>query len=209
MLFCWPILSPSQIGEERGYTEVEHVEQFTYLGSIISITGGTDEDIKARKRKAQQAFAMLKPVWKSIIKLLYDRNDLLRYAIVFQKFSTVPDGLYCRRLFQNLWNSCRGKATSLEEIAKQTGLLINLMVIDWVSKTAYKEPKGMQWILQTRLEDLDFADDICMLSHRYQDMQHWSLCLLERGIFVIKAAVEMQNNRPFVTNGEHLYVFSW
>ena len=36
-----------------------------YLGSIISTTGGTDEDIKARKRKAQQAFAMLKPVWRS------------------------------------------------------------------------------------------------------------------------------------------------
>jgi hypothetical protein len=26
-----------------------------------------------------------------------------------------------------------------------------------------------------------------------------------RGIFVIKAAVEMQNNLPNVTNGEHLY----
>jgi hypothetical protein len=36
-------------------TEVENVEQFTYLGSIISTTGGTDEDIKARKRKAQQS----------------------------------------------------------------------------------------------------------------------------------------------------------
>jgi hypothetical protein len=46
-------------------TEVENVEQFTYLGSIISTTGGTDEDIKARKRKAQQAFAMLKSVWRS------------------------------------------------------------------------------------------------------------------------------------------------
>ena len=46
-------------------TEVEHVEQFTYLGSIINITGGTDEDIKAQKRKAQQAFAMLKSVWRS------------------------------------------------------------------------------------------------------------------------------------------------
>jgi hypothetical protein len=28
-----------------------------------------------------------------------------------------------------------------------------------------------------------------------------------RGIFVIKAAVEMHNNLPFVTNGEHLHVF--
>jgi hypothetical protein len=45
--------------------EVENVEQFTYLGSIISTTGRTDEDIKARKRKAQQTFAMLKLVWRS------------------------------------------------------------------------------------------------------------------------------------------------
>ncbi|XP_056017320.1 uncharacterized protein LOC130053779 [Ostrea edulis] len=47
------------------HKEVENIEEFTYLGSIISTTGGTDEDIKARKRKAQQAFAMLKPVWRS------------------------------------------------------------------------------------------------------------------------------------------------
>ena len=53
------------------------------------------------------------------------------------------------------------------------------MVIDWVSKTAYKEPKGIQWTSQTRLEDLDFADDICMLSHRYQDMQHQATSLEE------------------------------
>jgi hypothetical protein len=57
--------------------------------------------------------------------------------------------------------------------------LLFLMVIDWVSKTAYKEPKGIQWTLQTRLEDLDFADDICMLSHRYQDMQHQATSLEE------------------------------
>jgi hypothetical protein len=54
-----------------------------------------------------------------------------------------------------------------------------LMVIDWVSKTAYKEPKGIQWILQTRLEDLDFVADICMLSHCYPDMQHQAISLEE------------------------------
>ena len=57
--------------------------------------------------------------------------------------------------------------------------LLFLMVIAWVSKTTYKEPKGIQWTLHTRLEDLDFADDICMLSHRYQDMQHQATSLEE------------------------------
>lgn len=47
-----------------GGEELEEVEQFTYLRSVISVTGGTDEDINARICNARQAFAMLKPVWK-------------------------------------------------------------------------------------------------------------------------------------------------
>ena len=38
--------------------------EFTYLGSIISETGGTDEDMTARIRKAQSTFSILIPVWK-------------------------------------------------------------------------------------------------------------------------------------------------
>ena len=45
------------------------------------------------------------------------------------------------------------------------------MIIDWVSKTSYSEPRGIKWTLQSCLEDLDFADDICQLSHRHQDSQ--------------------------------------
>ncbi|RUS72802.1 hypothetical protein EGW08_019439 [Elysia chlorotica] len=30
---------------------------------------------------------------------------------------------------------------------------------------------GIQWTFARQLEDLDFADDICLLSHRYQDAQ--------------------------------------
>ncbi|XP_072906368.1 uncharacterized protein [Hemitrygon akajei] len=44
---------------------LEDVDKFTYLGSKISKSGGTDEDIRARIGKAQHAFTTLRPVWRS------------------------------------------------------------------------------------------------------------------------------------------------
>ena len=44
---------------------VKEVTSFTYLGSIVSASGGTDEDVKARIGKARHAFITLRPVWKS------------------------------------------------------------------------------------------------------------------------------------------------
>ena len=41
-------------------------DNFTYLGSIVSVKGGTEEDVTARIRKAQQAFICLRAVlWKA------------------------------------------------------------------------------------------------------------------------------------------------
>ena len=48
-----------------GTEELEEVESFTYLGSIVNKTGGTEEDIKARTNKARYVFVTLKPIWKS------------------------------------------------------------------------------------------------------------------------------------------------
>ena len=67
-----------------------------------------------------------------------------------------------------------------EEFAVTTGVrqgcllspLLFLVVLDWVTKTAYANSgKGIQWTLMRKLEDLDFADDLALLSHRLQDMQ--------------------------------------
>ena len=50
----------------RIYNEtIERVTQFTYLGSIIDNTGGTEADIMARIRKAQIAFSALNKIWQS------------------------------------------------------------------------------------------------------------------------------------------------
>ena len=49
------------LGNER----IDQVGSFTYLGSIISKVGGSSEDVKSRRAKAQGVFSLLKKVWKN------------------------------------------------------------------------------------------------------------------------------------------------
>ncbi|XP_022330246.2 uncharacterized protein LOC111128732 [Crassostrea virginica] len=44
---------------------IEDVNNFTYLGSIVSKNGGANEDIIARLGKARHAFITLRPTWRS------------------------------------------------------------------------------------------------------------------------------------------------
>ena len=45
--------------------ELEEVTEFTYLGSVVDTSGGTDRDITVRIGKARTAFNMLKKVWNA------------------------------------------------------------------------------------------------------------------------------------------------
>nr|KAG5687521.1 hypothetical protein BaRGS_027306 [Batillaria attramentaria] len=46
------------------------------------------------------------------------------------------------------------------------------MVVDWVMRQATDGKRtGIQWTFSKQLEDLDFADDITLLSHKQQDAQ--------------------------------------
>ena len=40
-----------------------------------------------------------------------------------------------------------------------------------MTRTAFDRKRGIQWTFTTSLEDLDFADDLALLSHRIQDMR--------------------------------------
>lgn len=50
--------------------------------------------------------------------------------------------------------------------------LLFILVLDWVMKKANKNTQGIRWTLtrQQYLHDLDFADDICLMTHRRADM---------------------------------------
>ena len=67
-----------QIAEQN----IEYVESFTYPGSIINKTGGTEEDIKSRVGKAGHVFVTLKPVWNN-------RNILLKLKLTIFNVKSV------------------------------------------------------------------------------------------------------------------------
>jgi hypothetical protein len=44
--------------------EIEEVDKSTYLGSMTTGTGGTENEVKARIQKANAAFIQLHTVWR-------------------------------------------------------------------------------------------------------------------------------------------------
>jgi len=47
-------------------TEIEEVGSFVYLGSVVSESGGTEEDVASRIKKANGVFVQLHPVWRNL-----------------------------------------------------------------------------------------------------------------------------------------------
>ena len=47
-----------------------------------------------------------------------------------------------------------------------------LLAIYWIMKAETKGKRnGIQWKILTQLDDLDFADDLALMSHSHQQMQ--------------------------------------
>ena len=70
--------------------------------------------------------------------------------------------------------------------------LLFLIILDWVSKDVYEGKRlGLQWTLTQRLEDLDYADDLCLLTHRLVDMKEKGERLHETGgLFGLKINIQ-------------------
>ena len=77
---------------------LDYVDKFTYLGSILSLYGGSEEDIKSRMGKARSAFFRLRSVWKSNN---YSRKAKLR---LYQSnvFSLLQYGSECWRMTERV-----------------------------------------------------------------------------------------------------------
>ena len=74
--------------------------------------------------------------------------------------------------------------TGVKQGCTMSGFLF-LLVIDFVMKrTLEREPTGIRWNFTTKLEDLDFADDLALLSSKFHDIQQKTQSLHENAIRV-------------------------
>ena len=69
--------------------------------------------------------------------------------------------------------------------------MIFIMVVDWIMREVVSQGKtGIQWTRKTQLHDLDFADDIFLLSQNLQHMQiktkHLALAAEKTGLRISK-----------------------
>jgi hypothetical protein len=45
-----------------------------------------------------------------------------------------------------------------------------LIIMDWIMRKTTHGRTGIQWNMFQQLEDLKFADDVCLLSHKHEHM---------------------------------------
>nr|KAG5712781.1 hypothetical protein BaRGS_007378 [Batillaria attramentaria] len=79
------------------------------------------------------------------------------------------------------------------------------LVIDWIMKTTTAGRKnGIQWTLWTQLDDLDFADDLPLLSHSHSQMQAKTTCLeatsAETGLKINRRKTELMKINTLPTH---------
>ena len=76
-----------------------------------------------------------------------------------------------------------------------------LLVIDWIVKTTTTgRNNGIQWTPWMQLDDLDFADDLALLSHNHRQMQDKTTCLetisARKGLKISKKKTELMKINP-------------
>ena len=112
--------------------------------------------------------------------------NLLRHYGIPEKLVTLIKRTYEGMSCQVLHGKEPSAAFEVKTGVRQGCLLspfLFLIAIDWIMRTTTKDKNnGIQWSVFTQLDDLDFADDLALLSHRHTQMQEKTTTLDDSSI---------------------------
>ena len=149
-----------------------------------------------------------------------DRHTLWRlmkhYGIpekIISIVQSIYQGMFCRVVHSGQISESFEVKTGVRQGCLLSPFLF-LLVIDWIMKTVTSNRNnGIQWTLLTQLDDLDFADDLALLSHNKKQMQNKTDLLKvvseKTGLKINKGKTEVMKINTSVTTpitvvGEHV-----
>ncbi|VDP86668.1 unnamed protein product [Schistosoma mattheei] len=92
-------------------------------------------------------------------------------STLFNTIRNPYDGLQCRVVHGGQLTDAFQVRTRVRQGSSFSPFLF-LLVVDWIMKTSTSEGKhGTQWTAQNQLDDLDFANDLVLLSRTHEQMQ--------------------------------------
>ena len=113
----------------------------------------------------------------------FDRETLWKlmrhYGIPEKLISLIKcsyQDMSCRVLHAGHLSDCINVKTGVRQGCLLSPFLF-LLAIDWIMRrTTSNKRNGIQWTLWSQLEDLDFADDLALLSHNTSRCRKRQLC---------------------------------
>ena len=152
-------------------------------GGIVEIPKKGDTTICDNYR----GFTLLSVPSKILGKIIIGRiregiDGILRNRLDLEGVEGIPDKLIrmVMLLYDNTECAVIDNGVESEWFTVRTGVkqgcvmsgFLFLLSIDWVMRrTVSGEPSGIRWNFTTKLEDLDFADDLALIASKYQDIQ--------------------------------------
>ncbi|CAH8515125.1 unnamed protein product [Schistosoma haematobium] len=144
-------------------------------------------------------------------------RKLLRHYGVPEKIVNIIrnsyDGLQCKVVHGGQLTDAFQVRTGVRQGCLLSPFLF-LLVVDWIMKTSTSEGKhGIQWTAQNQLDDLDFADDLALLSRTHEQMQMKTASVAavsaSVGLSIHKGKTKVlkfkaENSNPITLDGETL-----
>ena len=99
---------------------------------------------------------------------------LLKLYGLPHKFINIIQALYRNYNVRVIQNGQQSEKVAVDTGVRQGCILsptIFLVVVDWVMRKATQQRRGITWKVFNSLEDLDFADDLCLISHKTEHLQ--------------------------------------
>ncbi|CAH8461116.1 unnamed protein product [Schistosoma haematobium] len=142
---------------------------------------------------------------------------LLRHYGVPEKIVNIIwnsyDGLQCKVVHGGQLTDAFQVRTGVRQGCLLSPFLF-LLVVDWIMKISTSEGKhGIQWTAQNQLDDLDFADDLALLSRTHEQMQMKTASVAavsaSVGLSIYKGKTKVlkfkaENSNPITLDGETL-----